>query len=269
MFVNFEPDDRVLHSKAFLQEEVEYNLIHLITGNPESLRLKTAEDELIFAHTEGYNPWLWISPEVDAVQRRALVKQLGERVKELGLSGVTGAPETARLFAEAYCENTGKLYHVHMIMEAYHCPQVQKPSNVSGKLLQADAGYIPVIADYLACFVKDAFGTDNAPENFLGYARDITGSGTLRLWMVQDRPVSMANLAHLSSRYARINEVFTPHDCRKQGYASAAVAELCAELLGKGITPMLYADAANPDSNKVYQSIGFERTGSVADLRFQ
>lgn len=269
MFVDFEPDDRVLHSEAFLQEEVEYNLLHLITGNPESLRIKTAEDHLIFAHTEGYNPWLWIAPEVGADQRRALVRQLVERLKGRGLSGVNGTKETGKMFAEAYCENTGKLYHVHMVMEAYHCPQVKKPANVSGKLLQADAGYIPVIADYLAGFVKDAFGTENAPENFLGYARDITESGKLRLWMVQDRPVSMANLAHLSSRHARINEVFTPQDCRKQGYASAAVAELCAELLGKGITPMLYADAANPDSNKVYQSIGFERTGSIVDLRFQ
>lgn len=56
MFVDFEPDDRVLHSEAFLQEEVEYNLLHLITGNPESLRIKTAEDHLIFAHTEGITP---------------------------------------------------------------------------------------------------------------------------------------------------------------------------------------------------------------------
>jgi predicted GNAT family acetyltransferase len=269
MFMNFEPDDSVLHSRAFMQEEVEYNLIHLIAGNKESLRIKTAEDDLIFAHSKGHNPWLWISPEMDAAQRRARVKQLAERLRDHGLSGVTGTPETGKLFAEAYCENTGRLYHVHMMMEAYHCPQVQKPANVNGKLLQADAGYIPIIADYLASFVKDAFGTDSAPENFMGYAREVAESGKLYLWMVQDKPVSMANLAHLSARHCRINEVFTPHDYRKHGYASACVAELCAQMLGKGLTPMLYADAANPDSNKVYQSIGFERAGSVADLRFQ
>ncbi|MEK4327568.1 hypothetical protein MKX70_17230 [Paenibacillus sp. FSL R7-0312] len=62
MFVDFGPDDRVLHSKAFLQEEVEYNLLHLIAGNPESLRIKTAEDHLIFAQTEGHNPCYGLHP---------------------------------------------------------------------------------------------------------------------------------------------------------------------------------------------------------------
>ncbi|NQX44887.1 GNAT family N-acetyltransferase [Paenibacillus tritici] len=269
MFVSFGPDDSVLHSKAFMQEEAEYNLIHLIAGNKEALRIKTPEDDLIFAHAAGFNPWLWISAEMDAGKRNSLVQQLLENLPDREFPGVTGTPETGRLFAEAYSRRTGKQARVHMLMEAYHCPQVQHPHNVSGRLVQADESYIPVIAEYLARFVEDVFGTESAPENFLGHAKEVTDSGKLRLWIDQGRAVSMANLAHQSFRHGRINEVFTLHEFRKQGYASAVVAELCAELLNSGLTPMLYADAANPDSNKVYQSIGFKRTGSIADLRFQ
>lgn len=176
---------------------------------------------------------------------------------------------TGKLFAEAYGRLTGQSYHVRMMMEAYHCPQVQRPHDVSGKLRQAEPRNIPLIAGYLAGFVKDCFGTESAPDEHIGYAGAATESGKLRLWVDRDQPVSMVHLAHQSARHARINEVYTPPEFRKQGYASAAVAALCAELLSKGITPMLYADAANPDSNKVYQSVGFKRTGSIADLRFQ
>ncbi|MEK3792596.1 GNAT family N-acetyltransferase [Paenibacillus sp. FSL R7-0204] len=269
MFVSFGPGDDVLHSNPFMQEEVEYNLIHLIAGNKEAMRLKTEENDLIFAHAAGRNSWLWLSPELAEERRHSLVRQLAEMLADRELPGVTGTPETGKLFADAYSKLNGKSYHVRMMMEAYHCPQVQMPHGVSGKLQQAEAGDIPLIAGYLAGFVQDCFGMESAPEDHLDYAAEVTESGKLRLWIDRDQPVSMVNLAHQSARYARINEVYTPHEFRKHGYASAAVAALCAELLSKDITPMLYADAANPDSNKVYQSVGFKRTGSIVDLRFQ
>ena len=269
MFVSFGPEDDVLHSNLFMQEEVEYNLIHLIAGNQEAMRLKTEENDLILAHAAGRNSWLWLSPELAEEKRRSLVRELAEMLADRELPGVTGTPGTGKLFADAYSKLTGKSHHVRMRMEAYHCPQVQLPHGVSGKLREAEPGDIPLIAGYLAGFVQDCFGMESAPEDHLDYATAVTETGKLRLWIDGDRPVSMVNLAHQSARHARINEVYTPHEFRKHGYASAAVAALCAELLSKGITPMLYADAVNPDSNKVYQSVGFKRTGGIADLRFQ
>lgn len=268
MFVSFGPDDDVLHKGPFILEEVEYNLIHMISGNEEAMRLKTAENDLIFAYTPGYNPWLWISPEMDAGKRGSLVQELIASLADHDLCGVTGTPETARLFAEAYGKLAGRTASVYMMLEAYHCPEVQKPEQVSGSLVQAEAGDIPLIAGYLSCFAEDAFGIQSEPEKYLANATACTEAGKLHLWMDQGQPVSMANLAHQSRRHMRMNEVFTPREFRKRGYASAAVAELCSRLLDQGITPMLYADAANPNSNKVYQSVGFKRTGSVADLRF-
>lgn len=269
MFVSFGPEDDVLHTGLFMQEEVEYNLLHLIAENGEALRIRTEENDLIFAHNAGHNSWLWLSPELAEERRRSLVRQLAEMLEDRELPGVNGTPETGKLFADAYGKLTGKSYQVRMMMEAYHCPQEQMPHGISGKLQQAEPGDIPLIAGYLAGFVQDCFGTESAPEDHLGYAAAVTESGKLRLWIDRDQPVSMVNLAHQSARHARINEVYTPPEFRKHGYASAAVAALCAELLSKGVTPMLYADAANPDSNKVYQSVGFKRTGSIVDLRFQ
>lgn len=269
MFVSFGPDDSVLHSSGFRKAEVRYNLLHFIAGNKESNSLKTSADNLAYAHNKGYNPWLWISEELEPEQKKALVQSLTEMLEGHELTGITGEPETAKLFAEAVCKSAGKLYHTHMLMEAYHCPQVLKPDGISGRLVQAEERYIPLIAEYLARFVGDAFGTVTPAESHLPYARSLVQSGSLHLWIVGDIPVSMANLAHQTARHGRINEVFTPREYRKHGYASACVAALCTGMLERGITPVLYADAINPDSNKVYQSIGFVHAGTVADLRFQ
>jgi predicted GNAT family acetyltransferase len=62
----------------------------------------------------------------------------------------------------------------------------------------------------------------------------------------------------------RISLVYTPPDCRRRGYAGAAVRALTALELGGGAQPYvgIVTDAANPTSNRVYESVGYDH---VAD----
>lgn len=80
------------------------------------------------------------------------------------------------------------------------------------------------------------------------------------------QPVAMAAVAGDSTTVGaqRISLVYTPPDCRRRGYAGAAVHALTAALLADGAQPYLgiVTDAANPTSNHVYESVGFEH---VAD----
>lgn len=55
MFENFEPDDRVLYSSGFKQEEVLHNLIHRITEYADAIKLKSIDDQLIFTQSTGHN----------------------------------------------------------------------------------------------------------------------------------------------------------------------------------------------------------------------
>lgn len=268
MFMQFEPDDRVLHSQDFKQVEVQHNLFHRIVEYGDAIRLKSVEDDLLFAQSPGHNAWLWVSKDVDAKRKNELLQQLAQEVKESGIPGISGEPETAGMFAEVFCAAKGKLYHTSMRLESYSCPVVQRPGQVSGSLLRAGVDDIPVIAEYTAGFVEDAFGTSSQAENFISYAEDAVSSGNLYFWIVDGIPVSMASIAHRSARHGRINDVYTPRKYRKQGYASAAVAELSQLLITEGLIPVLYADGKNPDSNKVYQSIGFMESGRIADIKF-
>lgn len=78
--------------------------------------------------------------------------------------------------------------------------------------------------------------------------------------------VSMANISHRSMRHARINSVYTPNEQRKNGYASALMAELSFMVLKEGLIPMLYADITNSDSNKVYKSLGYKECGRIDEI---
>ncbi|MEC3916183.1 GNAT family N-acetyltransferase [Nocardia sp. CDC160] len=78
------------------------------------------------------------------------------------------------------------------------------------------------------------------------------------LWKIEDRPVSLT--AHQVPAYGwtRIGPVYTPPEHRAHGYASALVAHVSRILLDTGTGVCLYADLANPTSNKVYRALGFE-----------
>jgi uncharacterized protein len=268
VFMRFTVDDHVLDQMDFVRDEVQYNLIHRIREYEDAVRIKSDDDKLIFTQSPGHNPWLWISQKMGLEQRRDLVEKLVEYVKDHDFPGVSAEPETAQLFAESFCEFHEKISHTYMMLEAYHCPVVKKPVKVGGYLRLATEDYITVIAEFMAGFSEDAFGRSVQPETMLPMAKEAASSGRLYLWIVDDIPVSMVNIAHQTLRHARINDVYTPSAHRKKGYASAIVAEICSQLLHEEVTPMLYADAKNPVSNKVYQSIGFVEAGRIADIKF-
>jgi len=268
MFEKFTADDQVLQSGAFITDEVEHNLIHTISSFTDSLKIKSSDHRLLLAQSEGYNPWLWVSRELDPQQRKNRVEELVEHVIDRVFPGVSAEPNTAKLFAVAYCEGKGLLYHTNMELVAYHCPKLIQPAPVNGHLLRATFEHTDTIAGFMAGFSEDAYGVHSSPQKFLTMAEEAVRFGKLYIWIVDETPVSMAKITHLSARHGRINDVYTPSSHRKNGYASATVAELCALLLQDHITPMLYADAKNPDSNKVYQSLGFIETGRILDIKF-
>ncbi|UQZ32471.1 hypothetical protein C2I18_02220 [Paenibacillus sp. PK3_47] len=269
MFINFGVKDSILDSDEFRLEETRYNLIHRITGYDGVLNLKSADGRLILTQSPGFNPWLWISGKLVQSIRMDRAREAAEYLKEKDFPGVSAEAEVAEAFAKAYCKARGKLYHTYMILEAYYCPQVVQPQGVPGQPLTAGAEHIGLIAEFMARFVEDAFGRKEEREHFLPHAEEAVRSGIIHLWTIDGVPVSMAAVAHRSKRQARINDVYTPEKYRKHGYASALVAALCEGLLHEGLTPVLYADGSNPDSNKVYRSIGFTGAGTIAELKFE
>jgi predicted GNAT family acetyltransferase len=269
MLVKLEVHDRVLAEGLFRADEVQFNLIHRICESKSSTCLKSSDGTMIFAQSEGHNAWLWITQEAAADKRNAFVQELIDVLEGVTLKGICGEPQSAERFAQVYSKARGTSSYSHMNMEAYYCPEVEKPLNVVGTIHRAAIHQVEIVAEFMAGFSEGAYGISVDPASQMGAAKGAIESGNIYLWTVEGHPVSMANIAHRSPRHARINAVYTPSALRKKGYASALVAELCSILETERLVPMLYADLKNPDSNKVYKNIGFVESGKIADIKFK
>ncbi|MBN1936305.1 MAG: GNAT family N-acetyltransferase [Anaerolineae bacterium] len=82
-----------------------------------------------------------------------------------------------------------------------------------------------------------------------------------RIWvtLVDDQIVSAALTNVEAASMAMVGGVFTPESLRNRGYASAAMAALCADLVADGLQPCLFYD--NPAAGKIYRRLGFEDIG--------
>ncbi len=267
---DFEPGDSVLHQAPFTEDEARYDLVHGIASDLSSLRLKAGDHRLLFVRTPGWNGWLWMDASLGQEERErrmmALIEETDRRAIRLG--GVHGTREDIDFFTECYAQLHGLDHRPNMELEAYVCHEVQAPSGVAGNARVVMPDDVGIVAEYLSGFIQDAFGTESGSESLADAAAGLASSGNLYFWEVDGEPVAMANMAAASPRYRRINEVYTPRPFRKKGYASALVSEICLRLKADGITPVLYADCANPDSNAVYRKIGFKENGRLLDARF-
>jgi predicted GNAT family acetyltransferase len=269
MFQKINVSDRILSQDMFIADEVQYNLIHLICESKSSTCLKDSDETMIYAQSTGHNAWLWSSKDIVEDKKAVLYEELIEFLKETTLPGVSGEPKTTERFAQLYSQANHLQYESTMTIESYFCTDPKKPLNVKGTMQQATRKNLAIVAEFLAGFSEGAYGVRVNPEAKILDAKRMIETGDLYIWFVDDKPVSMAYIAHRSARYSRLNAVYTPPSCRKKGYASALVAELCSVLLSEDLVPMLYADLKNPDSNKVYRNIGFVERGKIVDIKFK
>ena len=120
-----------------------------------------------------------------------------------------------------------------------------------------------LLAQWCEAFQEDA-GVD-AVMRRPGAEQVANCAGRLFVWCAGEagsgEPVCMAGFSGNAQTPGaqRISMVYTPPEQRRKGYAGAAVRALTAKLLAEGQPYIgIVTDAANPTSNKVYESVGFE-----------
>jgi predicted GNAT family acetyltransferase len=107
---------------------------------------------------------------------------------------------------------------------------------------------------------------DEAEKNA---ALPLRNSRHLVLWEVEGTPVSMAGYSGSTPNGIRVAPVYTPPENRGKGFAGACVAALSQKLLDDGRKfCFLYTDLANPTSNHIYQTIGYEPVADATVYSF-
>lgn len=269
MMISFENVKDVLNSHPFILEEVRFNLLHRISDDNSSLLMRREDKRVIIAQSGPEFPvWIWTDDSLTEEEQSELTEDFFNLFSDRSKLTIVAKPVIAELLAKDYALKRKIAWRVKVLLEAYHCPKTLIPQNVSGEISKPSIDDIDIIADFFAGFIYDCFNKSTSSDKQIEAAKKHIQHGNLYVLRVSDEIVSMANIAHRSPRHARINQVYTPQQKRKHGYASALVARLSQKIIDEGRVPMLYADLTNPDSNKVYQGIGYIASGKVSEVSF-
>ena len=177
--------------------------------------------------------------------------------------GISAPVPTVDDFAEAWCQRAGCGRRLVHGLGLYRLTRVIPPPPPGGTFRAASAGDATLLAAWADAFFRVVVEPETAEFCERVVADRIRG-GRVFLWC-DPHPVCMAGWAGRTPNGVRLNFVYTPPAHRRRGYATACVAALSQHLLDAGRRfCTLFTDLANPTTNRIYQSIGYEH---VCDFR--
>jgi predicted GNAT family acetyltransferase len=194
---------------------------------------------------------------------------LAKYLKELDaeLPGVVGPAQETEAFSIIWAGLSGKKAKLGMNQKIYKIDKVVIP-NTAGHLRLAENNETDIVTQWMVEFAKESLPLHEQKsfEERRPDAVRIIENQLAYLWVVDNKPVSMAHVSRHTANGVSVNAVYTPQDFRKKGFASAVVAHLGQTMLDSGKKfCVLYTDLSNPTSNKIYQDLGYKE---VSDSKY-
>ena len=202
-------------------------------------------------------PWQLVLSEVDEPDAMALI--VADRL-DSPFHEVAGPAEHVGAFARLWSDATGMPQHRSMRERIFRLTRVVPPRPAPGTLRVAGPDDAEVMGAWLRAFADEALGEISVPDVATRVVRWLSPSDerTMLFWD-DDGPVAMAGLSGPTPTGIRIGPVYTPPERRRRGYAGNLVAAASQrELDGGRRACFLFTDLANPTSNHVYESIGYQ-----------
>ena len=208
-----------------------------------------------------------MAPEAAA----ALAAALHGRGELLG--GANGALPGSRVLAEETARLWGGTVVVDKHTRLWECTTVAVPPAPEGRLRRATVEDAELVLDWFRRFHAEAdeqagrephagSGDHNTLDSVLVRIRE----GVEWLWELPGGEVAHLTGAGLPSYgVSRIGPVYTPREHRGRGIASYVVGELTRRGLAAGHRMCLFTDQANPTSNRIYASLGYQPVVDMAE----
>ena len=173
------------------------------------------------------------------------------------LPGVIGPTEAATAFQETWSSQKGCRSFPAMKQRIYKTRQVDIPQGIPGHLRLASVQDLSLLSRWNVNFMHSIGESIDFEE---GVRRIKSRISRYDLYVWENRGVvSMATKTRPTRSGIIISGVYTPPDQRRKGYATACVAALSGSLLESGYDfCCLFADLANPVSNRIYKRIGYQ-----------
>ena len=173
-----------------------------------------------------------------------------------GLQGVVGAAAGCDAFVRKWKDLTGRASRLRVRMRQHTLVAVNEVPAAPGTVRMATVADAPWLIERQMAFIAEV-GIPDPPARVREGMPARIARGDFRIWD-DGPPVAYAGCNDSAPDFARIAPVYTLPDCRGRGYATALVAALALELLGRGKRKLfLTTDVANATSNAIYARIGF------------
>jgi predicted GNAT family acetyltransferase len=257
-----------------LHYEAEHNLLLGISdsllnypdhySNPPYLITVEQEGEVVAIAMRTLPHKLLLSKVQDFAALKLIVQDVYRTQKDI--PGVSGLVSESKVFIEEWRSLTQQPYELAMAMRIHQLTAVQPLAPVSGKLRPATQDDRSLLVKWYNAFLDEVMvllGEDAEQSVDSSLKRQ-----TIYVWE-DSIPVSFACGGRSGPQTGRIGPVYTPPEYRRKGYATACVATLSQHLLEQGCHRcFLFTDLANPTSNHIYQTIGYQPMCDWSDYSF-
>ena len=184
----------------------------------------------------------------------------------LDMPFVVGPTGTAEALAAEWARATRSAYRLHHRLLLHELRSLIEPRRPPGRPRVATLSDVDLLVSWYDAFAKETEVTANADTR--ASTLRVIEEETLQIWE-DGEPVSFVNRSLPAAGVARIGPVYTPPEHRGRGYARALTAHSSQQALDSGAKRcMLYTDADNPVSNRIYADIGYVPTGEHVEFRF-
>ena len=194
----------------------------------------------------------------------ALVDELLRQA--VALPGIQSTPAVADRFTELWAPRAGVVLRVGLSMALHRLDRVIRPVHGDGFLRPTTIDDVELVAEWVGNFSAEINDSHAGARQL---ATSAIEKQRLFAWQIGHRPVSMAAWSRPTPNGCAINLVYTPKELRGRGYASNCVAALSQRMLDAGKKfCTLYTDLANPTSNKIYRTIGYQQVSESKQIFF-
>ncbi|KAG9393560.1 FR47-like protein [Carpediemonas membranifera] len=172
---------------------------------------------------------------------------------DLVLPGINADVAVAEMIAAEHAYRSGQLYEEDIHLNLYALDS--SPESTGGELRAPTEAELPLVNRWVSEFYAEVIHEPDRACPAMGVGE----MPSLALWVVDGAPVSMLQFVLPTPASTMVTHVYTPPDNRGKGYATGMVAAAAAKAVqDKGLI-CLHAHAANPASNQVYRTVGFDQ----------
>ncbi|OQB22372.1 MAG: Acetyltransferase (GNAT) family protein [Firmicutes bacterium ADurb.Bin182] len=240
--------------------EIQNNLFYKNIGDDKFMASVKDDCGKVVLTAVRTSPFPMLIYETDNIRNDEAVEFFARSLVEHGINVdfIMTEKELAKSFCKQYGKLTDKTYHNNESLVLYVHEKLNELAPIKGTFRKAghkDMFYLPYwYADFPpACNI----GSYDLPAGIESASKAVE-NGNAYIWE-DDYPVSVAASVRSTTGCAFIGQVYTPPNLRGKGYCTACVWNLSKKLLDDGFKYCaLYADCANPCSNRVYQKIGYK-----------